>query len=68
MEPYDPQNKCPKCGHDTTTAKFHEETFDDGCIHIPCEYPDGEAHIERRCSRCSAVWFERPLDAAVGVK
>lgn len=61
LPPYDPEAKCPKCGHDvvstvycTSTPYGHVQTLN---------YP-GEVCIEkvehhhRRCQRCSYAWVE----------
>ena len=57
MQPYDPVEACPKCGH-------HEVMTGYG----PAELnsygePKYVEHLWRQCERCDYTWYERCLDA-----
>jgi ssDNA-binding Zn-finger/Zn-ribbon topoisomerase 1 len=59
LEPFDPERRCPKCGHDTIHTQYSNgRTFSwkGGCYDCPRER-DGE-HLDRRCERCSYRWSE----------
>ena len=57
---YNPDAKCPKCGHEDIYTAFHGKgdcTFlCVGWLQVDIDY------LNRHCRRCSYGWLEAPLD------
>ena len=57
MKPYDPEAKCPKCGHAEV-----ETHYEDKANLCPWEHRNKAGneveHLDRYCKRCSYAWAE----------
>ncbi len=58
--PFNPNAKCPKCGHDQTDDRW--KVAKPGHSYIQ-EHHGAKEWIGRRCQRCSYIWDEACLDA-----
>lgn len=59
LPPYNPDGRCPKCGHDQVTTTHYA----DGCNDKRCSTCDRE-HLRRMCQRCKHQWAEAIADPA----
>ena len=50
MKRYDPQSRCPKCGHTDAAVKYDRAK---------------SMEVLRRTCRCGYEWTERPLDSKI---
>lgn len=55
--PFDPEARCPKCGHDGLFTRWCAPAK--GCGHS-C-HPSAPERMLRRCERCRFDWWELPL-------
>ena len=55
---YDPDAKCPKCGHDDISTRYVKQ----GRLGEPCEFYSADIreheHLHRQCRRCNYKWCE----------
>ena len=59
LEPFNPDIRCPKCGHEDIHARFDKDEYE--CLYSEPKWK-GE-HIHRHCRRCSFNWIEAALDS-----
>ena len=62
--PYNPESKCPKCGHDKVSIKYCTKYFSDCPVLLDLHRTIKvfTEHFDRECQRCGYTWFERTLD------
>lgn len=66
MEPFDPERRCPKCGHDDVTVSYvrsHRSWSDTPCGATIHDHKYVE-HLDRHCQRCHYIWAEAVLATA----
>lgn len=60
LTPFDPEAKCPKCGHDDVRVN-HVGGYRYSCTHeAKPRHPETE-HLDRTCQRCHFGWAEAVL-------
>jgi len=62
LPPYDPNAKCPKCGHDEVRTYYCKtgQPLDSCWLKIEHE------HLHRACQRCHYKWLEACLEESDG--
>lgn len=63
LEPFDPHQLCPKCGHDRIHTSYEPNTAHFGCpTGARFGTSHGGEHLVRRCLLCHHVWEQRCID------
>lgn len=59
---YDPDGRCPKCGHDDIATTYHVGKWRAGgtmaCHRVNPAIEDDTEHHDRACRRCQYRWLE----------
>lgn len=63
FQKFNPDGKCPKCGHDDVATGYvvNSGRYGDPCYDLPRATREGE-HLHRHCRRCSFEWCEACID------
>jgi hypothetical protein len=69
LPPLDLTAKCPKCGHDDVTVRWHDAGYigrTKACEFYTAtrKFGDDLNHMHRRCERCHYEWIEACADAS----
>lgn len=63
LDPYDPNQSCPKCGHTMVTTSWWSDSSHPGCgLGDRLKTDHAGEHLERRCVRCGYRWEQRVPD------
>jgi hypothetical protein len=57
LPPYNPTNKCPKCGFNKVNTVYQRPQR----YREPWECCTRGSHLDRRCQRCGYTWCEAAL-------
>lgn len=60
MKPFDPNAKCPKCGHDNIKTAYYENDEHRWHGYNKLDRERSE-HLRRTCERCRYQWNELPI-------
>lgn len=63
LPPYNPEAKCPKCGHDRVTTYWVSLEDSDKYDEWHCD-GNKQEHHNRTCERCRFSWAESVLKGA----
>lgn len=64
LDPFDPDQLCPKCGHDRIHTSYQPDSSHYECpIGKRLRSSHAAEHLERRCLRCHFVWEQLVVKA-----
>ncbi len=64
LKPFNPEARCPKCGHDTVKTRYCRGGPDSDYRDLCWDKGLNREHLHRNCERCHYEWEEACINKA----